>query len=442
MYKFGFSIDKKNAIPLVIETFENIDKYNSSTPYPLKKESLVFLEPPFSHWLFIADPEKSYHQFGVLPKQLPPDVFFIEKRKDQFDSHDIFLGWALGSYVFDQYKTTKNKNKPLLFLEDEKSISDILAIYITRDLINTPPNDMGPKEFVEYATYMLKDTTAVVQIHKADLKTWPSVYHVGKGSTREPLVLEIDWSPEVSNLSIGLAGKGICFDTGGYNLKTGTSMNLMKKDMGGAAQALALTKWIIDEKLPIKLKTIIPLAENSISGSAYRPSDVITSKKGITIEVGDTDAEGRIVLCDALYALCENKPDLVIDFATLTGAARIALGEIPALFSNNQNLAKDLLNIANKIHDPLWQLPLWEPYKKNIKGKVADISNIGSSPYAGAITAALFLNEFIPDDIPWAHIDFMAWNLQNSPARPEGAEAMGLRSVFEYLKQKAHNELR
>lgn len=442
MHQFGFCTDKKNAIPLVIDDTHSVEKYKSATNSLLKKGSLVFLDAPFDHWLFIADPEKSYHQFGILPKLLPSDVFYIEKLNDQFNPHDVFLGWALGGYVFDTYKTLKNKNRPLLFLDDEKSIFDIAAVYLTRDLINTPPNDMGPEEFAQCAKDLLKNTNAVLRVHAADSKTWPSVYHVGKGSVRVPLVLEIDWSSKNPTLSVGLAGKGICFDTGGYNLKTGTSMNLMKKDMGGAAQALALTKWIIDENLPIKLKTIIPLAENSISGSAYRPSDVIKSKKGITVEVGDTDAEGRIVLCDALYTLSQENPDIIIDFATLTGAARIALGEIPALFSNNQNLANDLLGIANKIHDPLWQLPLWEPYKESIKGKVADISNIGASPYAGAITAALFLNEFIPENTPWVHIDFMAWNLQNSPARPEGGEAMGLRSVFEYLKQKAQNELR
>ena len=435
MDQFGFSTNSQESKRLLIVDISEILPYQNSSPVLLKKGVVAFLNSPFNHWIFVADKKGSFHQFGILPKALPGDVFNIEA--DGFVAEDIQLGWGLGSYQFNRYKTKPQEDLAKFFVKNLEIKNVLTAIYTVRDLVNTPANDMGPFEFAQYAKDLFTGVSGVnVQVHETG-KEWPSVFAVGSGSNRDSYVLEIDWSPKDPKFSLGIAGKGICFDTGGYNLKTDTGMILMKKDMAGAAQALALTKWICDENLPIKLKTIIPLAENSVSGKAYRPSDVIYTKKGVTVEVGNTDAEGRIVLCDALHALSQSNPELIIDFATLTGAARVALGtDLPAVFSNNNETARDLVAVSDKIHDPLWHMPLYHPYRETLSSKIADMNNIGNSSYAGAITAALFLNDFVSPDIPWIHIDFMGWNLTSRPARPEGGESMGMRSVFEFLKGK------
>lgn len=448
MNLFGFSTDNKETKPLVIKDIAQIGAYKKVSPILLKKGSVVFLPAPFDYWLFVASEKESFHQFGALPKSLPPGTFRLQEIDSGINLQDVYLGWGLGHYQFNKYITSPKSEYPCLFTKDQvilKSVKDILsAIYLTRDLINTPPNDMGPFDFKDQATELLKNTNASLTIHEVLPETWPAVFAVGMGSNRSALVLEIDWNPQNIDpkFYLGLAGKGICFDTGGYNLKPGRSMDLMKKDMAGGAQALALTKLIIDANLPIRVKTIIPLAENSISGKAFRPSDVIRTKKGITVEVGDTDAEGRLVLSDALHELCQSKPDLIIDFATLTGAARVALGpDLPAVFSNHDNIARELVAISHSINDSLWHMPLWSPYKEMLSSKVADMNNVASSSYAGAIIAALFLNEFISKEIPWIHIDFMGWNTNSKPARPEGGEAIGLRATFEFIKKKAENAL-
>jgi leucyl aminopeptidase len=436
MDSFGFSTEAAESELLLIKDVSQIDLFQQSSSIELKKGTVSFLGEPFHHWIFIADQKDSFFQFGGLPKALPSGVFKIQAQ--DFDIQDIYLGWGLGYYQFTQYKTLPRVSFAKILVETPCLVKDqLLAIYRTRDLINTPPNDMGPYEFKEYA----KSLFPTLKVHETH-QDWPTVFAVGKGSDRPSYVLEIDWCHEDPKFSLGLAGKGICFDTGGYNLKTGNGMNLMKKDMAGAAQALSLTKWIIDANLPIKLKTIIPLAENSVSGKAYRPSDVIKTKKGTTVEVGDTDAEGRLVLCDALYALSLENPDLIVDFATLTGAARVALGpDLPAVFSNDDGIAKDLVSISNDIHDRLWHMPLFRGYRDSISSKIADLNNVSSMSYGGAITAALFLNEFVPASIPWVHIDFMGWNLTSKPGCPEGGESMGMRSVFEFLKRRAYHGL-
>ena len=439
MEKFGFKNEAKNPTPLIIGTLEDISTYERLSNYPLKKGSAAFLSPPHNAWIFIADEYESFHQFGSLPNLLPEGVYTIQNLSPRFLIEDVCRGWGFGFYNFTRYKSNAGSQKPFLITEvDLKALSNELsAVYVTRDLINTPPNDMGPEDFLNFAKTYMQDSDAKISFENTE-KNWPAVYAVGKGSKRQPFVLEICYTPKNPRLSIGIAGKGICFDTGGYNLKTGSGMDLMKKDMAGAAQALALTKWIIDENLPVKIHTIIPLAENSISGEAFRPSDVIQTKKGLTVEIGNTDAEGRVVLCDALYALSIEKPDYIFDFATLTGAARVALGpDLPALFSNSEALAHDLVSLSHKIYDPLWHMPLWSPYKSMIQSKVADLNNATTSSHAGAITAALYLQEFVDKSIPWAHIDFIGWNISNKPGKPEGGEALGLKTIFEYVKQKA-----
>lgn len=269
-------------------------------------------------------------------------------------------------------------------------------------------------------------------------QNFPAIYAVGKGAAddRRPCLIDLSWGNR-KDPKVTLVGKGVCFDTGGLDIKPAQFMKLMKKDMGGAAHVLGLAKAIMSAKLPIRLRVIIPAVENSVSDRAMRPSDVVDSRKGTTIEIGHTDAEGRVVLADCLALASEEKPDMILDFATLTGAARVALGtELPALFASNDKLANDLLAAGQHEGDNMWRMPLWQAYRSQIDGKTGDISNESSAPYGGAITAALFLQEFVDENIPWAHMDVMGWNTSSKPGKPEGGEAMGLRAAFTMLKNR------
>ena len=265
---------------------------------------------------------------------------------------------------------------------------------------------------------------------------FPAVHAVGRASDREPRLLKMEWGDEDDPL-LALCGKGVCFDTGGLNLKPGAGMALMKKDMGGAAHVLGLARLIMQAKLPVRLLVLIPAVENSVSGNAYRPGDVISTRKGLTVEIGNTDAEGRVILADALTYACESEPDLLIDFATLTGAARIALGtDLPPVFSNDVTIANDIVAAGDTEEDPLWVMPLYQPYKELLKSPIADLNNMSRTPFGGCITAALFMEHFITPETDWVHIDTWAWNQGNRPGRPEGGEAIGLRAVFRYLENR------
>ena len=271
---------------------------------------------------------------------------------------------------------------------------------------------------------------------------YPAIYAVGRGAEdgRAPRLVDFSWAKKGGNPDapkVTLVGKGVCFDTGGLNLKTGTGMKLMKKDMGGAAHALALASMVMALGLDVRLRVVIAAVENSLSATALRPSDVIATRKGLSVEIGNTDAEGRVILADALALACEDQPDVLLDFATLTGAARVALGtELPALFCNDEALAADIINASTATADPLWRLPLWAGYQKQTKSKVADLRNDTDSSYGGAITAALFLQAFVSEGTAWAHLDLMAWNVSAQPGRPEGGEAMALRALFAVLKSR------
>jgi leucyl aminopeptidase len=362
--------------------------------------------------------------------------FFKETPKH---SETIYAGWSLASYRFDTFKKT-NKIRPLLYCPkaDYKHIQSLLeSIYLVRDLINMPPNKMMPEDLVDTAE-------SLCNLHKAKLITikgeelidtkFPLIYEVGKGSENSPQLIDFTWG-NPKHKKITIVGKGICFDTGGYDIKPSSAMLLMKKDMGGSAMALGLAHFIMGEKLPVRLRVLIPAAENSISGKAYRPSDILTSRKGLSVEIGNTDAEGRLVMADCLTAACEDHPDLLIDFSTLTGAARSALGfDLPALFSNDNQLAQKLQAVSMECDDPMWHMPLWSPYKKDIMSPVADINNAGSNP-AGAVTAALFLEHFITPETKWIHIDHYAWEPSGKAGRPRGGTDMGMRALFEYIKQ-------
>ncbi len=307
-----------------------------------------------------------------------------------------------------------------------------------RDLVNTPPNVLGPAEIAGAGRRVAAafDDAKVKVISGDDLlrQNYPTVHAVGRGSARPPQLIDIRWGRRGAR-KVTLVGKGVAFDTGGLDIKPSSNMALMKKDMGGAAHVLGLARMIMAAKLPVDLRVLIPAVENSVDGDSFRTSDIIRTRSGMTVEIGNTDAEGRLILCDALTEACADKPDLIVDFATLTGAARVALGpDLPAMFCNDDTLAHDLLAAATLVEDPLWRLPLWQPYKEALASKVADTNHIGGQ--AGAITAALFLEKFITGDTPWVHIDTFAWNAGSRPGRPDGGEALGMRAVYELIRQR------
>ncbi len=392
--------------------------------------------------LFGSDDSQTNWDWAALPGKLPGGTYRLENFPPTLDLNLAVLGWALGGYCFDRYKDVDNTTAILQWPEDcdRGHISRTTeAIFLVRDLINTPASDKGPEELALAGVELFKRYNGQSNVIIGDdlLKdNYPAVHAVGRASTRAPRLFDGTWG-DPKNPKVTLVGKGVCFDSGGLDLKPASGMKLMKKDMGGAAHVLGIAAMVMDAGLPVRLRVLIPAVENSVSGNAMRPLDVVPTRKGLTIEIGHTDAEGRVILADALAEACSENPDVIIDFATLTGAARVALGtDLPALFCNNDELADQLLAQGSKQNDPLWRLPLWEPYRKMIDGKVADINNAPEGSFAGAITAALFLEAFIENDIPWAHIDLMAWNTKAQPGRPEGGEAMGVRAVFEYIADR------
>lgn len=379
--------------------------------------------------------------FGGLPYDLPARTYRLESTDTEI-CDAAALGWSLGAYRFSRYKAADREPAELVWpaVSDRTLIAALAdATCMARDLINTPAEDMGPPELAAAAETLAGQFGASFNcIVGEDLLTqnFPAIHAVGRAAAKEPRLIDLVWG-DPSHPKVTLVGKGVCFDTGGLNIKTGSYMTLMKKDMGGSAHVLAIAHMIMATKLPVRLRVLIPAVENNISGNAFRPLDVIPTRKGLTIEVGNTDAEGRVVLSDALAEACSESPEMIVDFATLTGAARVALGtELPALFCNDDGLVGDLLAGAERAGDPLWRMPLWQPYNKLIDGKVADVNNSASAPYGGAITAALFLERFVEKGTPWAHIDVMAWNLGSKPGRPEGGEAMGARAVFNAISKR------
>ena len=388
--------------------------------------------------------------YDALPKG---GAFQIQGDLSEADVNDAALGFALASYAFDRYRQSEDEDDdthdthtgPFLVWPvgaDQASVRGAYgATTLVRDLVNTPASDLGPAELAHAAQDLAEASGAQYSaIVGVDLirEGFPAIYAVGRGAedSRAPRLVDFSWG-RTDAPKVTLVGKGVCFDAGGLDIKSAAGMKIMKKDMGGAAHALGLASMIMAANLDVRLRVLIPAVENSVSDSAMRPLDVVASRKGLSIEIGHTDAEGRVILADALSLACEDQPDLILDFATLTGAARVALGtEVPALFCNDNDLAVDILAAGETTHDPLWRMPLHQPYKKMIRGKVADLRNDTDSPYAGAIMAALFLESFIEDGIPWAHVDLMAWNPSSQPGRPEGGEAMGLRAMFKTLQNR------
>ncbi len=380
--------------------------------------------------------------FGSLAGALPPDSLWGIVPGD-FSQDDATLGFLLGAYSYDRLKPRARRPAQLLATEiSARARALAQAICFVRDLINTPANLLGPAELAQAAVALAVEFQAKVeQIEGAALSArFPALHAVGAGSERAPAAVFFRWAAEHAAADaplISLCGKGVCFDTGGYDLKPSSAMLRMKKDMGGAAIILGLARLIMASGLQVRLHVRIGCVENSISGHAMRPSDVLQTHAGLSVEVGNTDAEGRLVLCDLLAEAAAEHPHWLIDAATLTGAARVALGpDIPALFSNNDELAKAILNAGIAVHDPLWQLPLWQDYNSWLDSNIADTNTVAAKPFAGAIIAALFLRRFVPDAIPWAHIDVYAWNDQTRPGRPEGGEAQTLRALFAMLETR------
>ncbi|MDX3910372.1 MAG: leucyl aminopeptidase family protein [Sphingobium sp.] len=390
----------------------------------------------------VADTQKlSSWCLAKLAEVLPAGTYRLKDRR----AGAAMLGWLTAQYRFDRYRKDEHPVGPrILLTEDVRQIEPAIllaeAVALVRDMVNTPAADMGPPDLEAAAATIASAFGAKMEVTQGDALAsgYPMIHAVGRAADRSfaPRLIELTWG-DPKNPKVAIVGKGVCFDSGGLDIKPSSGMRLMKKDMGGAAHALALARLVMASRLPVHLHVLVPAVENAISGNAFRPGDILASRKGISVEIGNTDAEGRLVLGDALAKAVEGAPELILDFATLTGAARVALGpDLPALFSNDDALARDLEQTGASTDDPLWRLPLWSAYADMLKSDVADINNAGEGGFAGSITAALFLQKFVPDGLPWAHFDTFAWRPASKPGRPKGGEALGLRAAFAMLQSR------
>ncbi|NHF65355.1 leucyl aminopeptidase family protein [Xanthomonas hortorum] len=388
--------------------------------------------------LGIGDRADAY-AYAHAPMALPPaSRWTLVSALSDTEQALLHLGWGLGAYRFSRYRKVPRAPAELAATPSAETRALIEACLRVRDWVNTPTEDMGPQQ--------LEDATrALAQTHGAQVEAivgeellaqnFPTIHAVGRASHRAPRLIALRWGA-AEHPHLVLVGKGVCFDTGGLDLKPADGMRNMKKDMGGAAHALALAGLVMAQQLPVRLTLLIPAVENAVGPDAFRPGEVITTRAGVTVEVDNTDAEGRLVLCDALSYATEQRPDLILDFATLTGAARIALGpDLPALFANDDALAQAWLSAGEQTRDPVWRMPLWRPYLRYLNSHVADMANAGSR-MAGAVTAALYLERFVAPGQRWAHLDVYAWNDSDRPGRPAGGEALALRSAYAMLKQR------
>jgi leucyl aminopeptidase len=388
--------------------------------------------------VFVTGEESDLWSWSGLAAALPKGSYRVEGSLAKAMANDAALGWGLAAYEFTKYRKAKLDRPELVWPEnsDRAGVAHTLdATALVRDLINTPAEDMGPSELTVAARALGRRFAARTRVIAGDalLKAnYPMIHTVGRASDDAPRLIDMRWG--TSGPRVTLVGKGVCFDTGGLDLKPAAGMLRMKKDMGGAAHVLGLASMIMAAKLPVRLRVLIGAVENAVAGNAYRPLDVLASRKGITVENVNTDAEGRLVLGDCLAEASREKPDLLLDYATLTGASRVAVGiELAALYCNDDTLAKDLEKHATASADPLWRLPLHKPYRRMLDSKVADISSASEGGFGGGITAALFLQEFVDDGIPWAHFDIMAWNTATRAGRPEGGDAQAMRAAFSLI---------
>jgi leucyl aminopeptidase len=445
----SFAKNAKNAIALHAVAAKNASAFSRKLPY-LKasgftgKEGELRLVPGRGGIVAAVlglGKNRDPLALAAFAEQLPDGIYRLGEVPDFCGGANAALAWRLGLYAFDRYKKPKARHLKFVLPNgvDGEEISRIAdGVTLARDLINTPPNDMGPKELADAARTVARAHGAKFRAveGQALARGYPLIAAVGQGSARAPRLIELIWG-DAKAPKVTLVGKGVCFDTGGYNLKPTSGMATMKKDMGGAAVMLGLAQMVMAAKLKLRLRVLIPAVENSVSGSAYRPSDVFKSRKGLTVEIGNTDAEGRLVLADALADADTEKPDLLIDCATLTGAARMATGmELPPFFTDDEILAADISRLANVVADPVWRLPLWRGYESTLNSPVADLTNNPSYNLAGAITAALFLNRFVEDAKSWLHLDIPGWVDRPKPGRRIGAEANGARLLYALLKER------
>ncbi|OAB60788.1 hypothetical protein AY599_03550 [Leptolyngbya valderiana BDU 20041] len=375
-----------------------------------------------------------------LPGVLPAGDYALAGDWSSAELEALRLGWALGHYRFDRYKPAERSSARLALPEAEAPRIQALheSTVLIRDLVNTPASDLGPAELASAAQELAERFGADYRCIEGERleREFPAIHVVGQASSRPPRLIRLQWG-EADAPPLALVGKGVIFDSGGLDIKPGAGMVLMKKDMGGAAHVLGLAQLIMALGLEVNLRVYIPAVENSISGNAYRPSDIIRTRKGTTVEIGNTDAEGRVVLSDALTLACEEGAERVIDFATLTGAARIALGEdLPPLYARSTEQARAIQDRSFELQDPLWHMPLFEGYRRQIQPAIADLSNTGTSKFGGSLTAALFLDHFVEPGVDWMHLDVYAWNLGDRPGRPAGGEAQGLRAIFDWLERE------
>jgi leucyl aminopeptidase len=386
------------------------------------------------------------HALALFSERLPPGLYRLGDAPDAFSGARAAYAWAIGTYAFDRYRRHKKSTRrelPRLVLPegvDGEAVSRVAqGVFLGRDLINTPSNDMGPDELEQVARSVAETFGARLNVTAGDAlltSNYPMIHAVGRASVRAPRLIDFSWGDN-AHPKVTLVGKGVCFDTGGLDLKNASGMATMKKDMGGAACVLGLAQMIMDAKLPVRLRVMIPAVENSVSGSSYRPGDVLPSRKGLFVEIGNTDAEGRLVLADALTDADAETPDLMFCLATLTGAARAATGmELPPFFTDDEALAVELTRRGMEENDPVWRLPLWRSYEPAVDSQIADINNAPDYPLAGAITAALFLNRFVVKTQSWAHFDIPAWIDRPKPGRRKGAEANAIRAMFAVIRAR------
>ena len=379
-----------------------------------------------------------------LPALLPEGTYRLSPDSPvAVDPGRALLGWGLGAYRFERYVKSPRPPARLVLESAEADASEawtlLKASTLVRDLVNTPTEHMGPQELEAVAVRIAAAYGGRVESIAGEAllqHNFPAIHAVGRASHRAPRLITLDWGDD-AHPRLAIVGKGVCFDTGGLDIKPADGMRNMKKDMGGAAHALALAQLVMARRLPVRLQLLLPAVENVIGPDAFRPGEVLSTRQGLSVEVDNTDAEGRLVLCDALAHAVEGRPALLVDFATLTGAARVALGpDLPALYVNDDPLAADFVAAAEHVRDPVWRMPLWRPYISYLKSPIADIANAGASRMAGSITAAVFLDRFVPPALPWAHLDVYAWNDTDRPGKPAGGEAQGLRAAWQLLKTR------
>ncbi|HEX8513558.1 MAG TPA: leucyl aminopeptidase family protein [Allosphingosinicella sp.] len=438
-------VDRKSFEPWLKAQPEQVRRSIAGQGFRGEGHQLAILPGERSDWsvaLGVADSgELGPWCLAKAAETLPEGRYRLEGRPPGIAA----LGWLLGQYRFERYKQAQGKAGPRVLLTAEPArIPEMVhlaqATSLVRDLVNLPAADLGPAELEAAVRAVAEECGGEVSVTSGAAldEGYPMIAAVGRAAAadRAPRLIELEWGDR-RHPRIALVGKGVCFDSGGLDIKPASGMRIMKKDMGGAAHALALASLTMKSRLPVRLHLLIPAVENSVSAAAFRPGDVLKSRKGLTVEVDNTDAEGRLILGDALARAAEGAPELIIDFATLTGAARTALGpDLPALFANDDSLAAALLAGAEASSDPVWRMPLWTPYEEMLASDIADLSNSADSPMAGAVTAALFLRKFVPDGLPWAHFDTFAWRGSAKPGRPKGGDALGLRAAWSALSNR------